>query len=208
MRLSIQGNANAIVKDLKIVNKDIQRAATTTALNKTNDKIFSRSVRQVANATGIPRKYLVGQKAGVTKTGRVKEKLSGTMRKYRATWRKPTAKTWMGLKKKIPVIKLVRNAKGIGKYAHYAKGSMHGKTAADAFMAKMPTGHEGLFVRQGRARLPIQEVKLDLSSIAQSTISRVGNAIGPKEFEKQFTYDLKRRLKRKGGAVAARRRLN
>lgn len=206
MQASIQGSANDIIKDLGIVNKKIQRAATTTALNKTNDKIFSRSVRQVSNATGVPQKYLRGQKAGVTRGGRTRSRISGTMRKYKATWNKPQAKTWMGLRKKIKVNKLVRSPKGISKYGAYIKGSLHGKSAADAFTATMPSGHTGIFVRKGKARYPVQEVVLDLTQIAQPTISRVGNAIGPREFPKQFTYDLKRRLKRKGGAVAARSR--
>ena len=178
MQISVKGDAADIIRDLGVTQKLANKAAVT-ALNKTNDKIFTQSRRSISKTTGIAQKHIKSK-----------------FKKYRANRFSMSAKTWMGLKTTIPVRRLVKTKRGAGKYIRYLKESLNGKSLDDAFIAKTKSGHIGLFVRKGRQRLPIQEVAIDLSKVASPIIESIGDSIGPKEFKAQFIYDLKRRLKK------------
>lgn len=172
----IEGDAKAVIRDLKVDVPKLQRQATVTALNKTVNKIFAAARRELRAETGVPSKHL-------------------NIRKYPANRNRLRARVWMGFKKKIPLSTLtkVKKYRGKGKYAKYVNGPFSEPT----FKATMRSGHEGFFARSGKSRLPIKELKVDLNEPGTKIIERVGRRIGPSEFKRQFEYDLRRRLKKR-----------
>ncbi|ACN95467.1 phage tail protein [Wolbachia endosymbiont of Carposina sasakii] len=60
----------------------------------------------------------------------------------------------------------------------------------DAFMATMPRGYRGIFKREGKTALPIQEVKLPLEPEASRIIENLVNYEVERIFEKYFTHEL------------------
>lgn len=60
----------------------------------------------------------------------------------------------------------------------------------DAFMATMPRGYRGIFKREGKTALPIQEVKLPLEPEASRIIENLVNYEVERIFEKYFTHKL------------------
>ncbi len=60
----------------------------------------------------------------------------------------------------------------------------------DAFMATMPRGYRGIFKREGKIALPIQEVKLPLEPEASRIIENLVNYEVERIFEKYFTHEL------------------
>ncbi len=60
----------------------------------------------------------------------------------------------------------------------------------DAFMATMPGGYRGIFKREGKTALPIQEVKLPLEPEASRIIENLVNYEVERIFEKYFTHEL------------------
>lgn len=199
MQLSVKGDAKAILKDLKIVNKKIQVAATNRALNDANRAVHTRVVKALVASSGVPRRYFIGQRALTLKSGKERKQLKGIAKKYNSNFKTLKASTWLGLKKKIPV----RAVKGWGTNK-YTKKSLAGKSAADAFIARMPTGHEGVFIRSTRSRLPIQEVVFDFSEYGQELVEKVGNRVATKTFLKAFNREMKRRLNQKGNRAFRR----
>jgi len=191
VKLNIEGDVAAVLRDIRFgVPDDIVKPATVTALNKTNSKIGTAFKRSVASATGLKQKDF-------------KRKIKA----YRATRRSVSAKTWIGLRSKIPLSRVASGRRGA-----YLKGTLLDVSAADAFTATVGSGrHEGVFVRSPKAatasgrdsrgrlrrgRLPIQEVKLDLSRVAPQLLKKAGDSVGEKEFQQQFAFELKRRLRR------------
>ena len=194
MRLGIQGTVDRVTSDLVFAVPKLTKASTVTALNKTNSKIGTGFRRKLASETGVSQKHF-------------KKKI----RNYRATYRRMSAKQFMGLRSSVPLARLVKGSRkgGLQKYEKLISESLNGRSAADAFLAKMPTGYEGIFVRSSRSdnkagrdkngrlkrgRLSIVEVRVRFDKVAPGVLERVGNQIGPAEFERQFIYDLRRRL--------------
>ncbi|MCP5017262.1 MAG: hypothetical protein GY938_18640 [Ketobacter sp.] len=196
----INGDTKQIIRDLRVVNKKVQRAATNRALNDTNRAIHTRVVRGMVASSGVPRRFFVGQTAKTLKSGRERKQIKGIIRKYNSTFKTMKASTWFGLQKKIPVISLV----GWGSNK-YTKKSLHGKSAQNSFMAVMPdTGHRGIFVRKGRRRLPIQEVVYDFSEYGQDLVEKVGKRLATKTFKRIFTREMKARINRKNSKAYRR----
>lgn len=191
--LSIQGTIDEVNRDLAFAVPALSKAATVTALNKTNSKINTAFRRKLASETGVSQKHFKRR-----------------VKLYRARYNRLTAKTFMGLRASVPLARLVKGGK-LGKYEKLITESLNGKSAADTFLAKMPTGYEGIFVRNNRAagksgrdkngqvkrgRLPITEVVARFDKIAPGVLDRVGVTVGPEEFRNQYVYDMRRRLER------------
>ncbi|AGJ98562.1 Putative minor tail protein z [Wolbachia endosymbiont of Drosophila simulans wNo] len=82
-------------------------------------------------------------------------------------------------------------ASTIGKIQKTRRGSKVGKHEfIGGFAAVMPKGNSGMFKREGRAALPIKEVKLPLEPEASRIIENLVNY----EVEKVFTKFFKREL--------------
>ncbi len=189
----IEGDAKQIIKDLGVVNKKVQRAATNSALNITNRAIHTRVVKGITAQSGVPRRFFVGQTAKTLKSGKERKQIKGVIKKYNSNFKRMKASTWFGLKKRVPVIALAKWGPN-----QYTKQTLHGKSAADSFEATVGRGHRGIFVRKGRERLPIQEVAYDFSEVGQELVSKVGDRVAKKTFIKAFTREMKRRINRKG----------
>lgn len=86
-------------------------------------------------------------------------------------------------------------ASTIGKIQKTRRGSKVGKHEfIGGFAAVMPKGNSGMFKREGRAALPIKEVKLPLEPEASRIIGNLVNY----EVEKVFTKFFERELSYKG----------
>ncbi len=86
-------------------------------------------------------------------------------------------------------------ASAIGKIQKTRRGSKVGKHEfIGGFAAVMPKGNSGMFKREGRAALPIKEVKLPLEPEASKVMRDLVNY----EVEKVFTKFFERELSYKG----------
>lgn len=82
-------------------------------------------------------------------------------------------------------------ASTIGKIQKTRRGSKVGKHEfIGGFAAVMPKGNSGMFKREGRAALPIKEVKLSLKPEASRIIGNLINYEVEKVFEKFFHREL------------------
>ncbi|WP_177429458.1 phage tail protein [Wolbachia endosymbiont of Nilaparvata lugens] len=82
-------------------------------------------------------------------------------------------------------------ASTIGKIQKTRRGSKVGKHEfIGGFAAVMPKGNSGIFKREGRAALPIKEVKLPLEPEASKVIRDLVNYEVEKVFEKFFERDI------------------
>ncbi|WP_425386563.1 phage tail protein [Wolbachia endosymbiont (group A) of Barypeithes pellucidus] len=80
-------------------------------------------------------------------------------------------------------------ASTIGKIQKTRRGSKVGKHEfIGGFAAVMPKGNSGMFKREGRAALPIKEVKLSLKPEASRIIGNLVNYEVEKVFEKYFIH--------------------
>ena len=182
MQLDIRGNTKQISRDIGITVPKIVTRSKISAMNRATKRVHTEVGREVAKVTGIKPKRLVTQ----------------TLKHYRYNKRSEQARVFYGFRKDIPLSKVVKGKtlRGAGKYSQYLKGTLKGKTLGNAFRATMPSGHQGLFVRKGSKRLPIQEVAINLQEVATPILARVGNKIGPAEFERRFYHELNRHLAR------------
>ncbi|WP_410530006.1 phage tail protein [Wolbachia endosymbiont (group A) of Cydia strobilella] len=86
-------------------------------------------------------------------------------------------------------------ASTIGKIQKTRRGSKVGKHEfIGGFAAVMPKGNSGMFKREGRAALPIKEVKLSLEPEASRIIGNLVNYEVKKVFEKFFERDITRNI--------------
>uniref|UniRef100_UPI00333EF86D phage tail protein n=1 Tax=Wolbachia endosymbiont (group B) of Pilophorus perplexus TaxID=3066160 RepID=UPI00333EF86D len=84
----------------------------------------------------------------------------------------------------------------IGKIQKTRRGSKVGKHEfIGGFAAVMPKGNSGMFKREGRAALPIKEVKLPLEPEGSRIIKDLVNYESEREFEKYFKHELNYILK-------------
>ncbi|WCR59622.1 MAG: hypothetical protein PG978_001070 [Wolbachia endosymbiont of Ctenocephalides felis wCfeF] len=87
-------------------------------------------------------------------------------------------------------------ASTIGKIQKTRRGSKVGKHEfIGGFAAVMPKGNSGMFKREGRAALPIKEVKLPLEPEGSRIIKDLVNYESEREFEKYFKHELNYILK-------------
>ncbi|WP_265023389.1 phage tail protein [Wolbachia endosymbiont (group A) of Epistrophe grossularia] len=108
-------------------------------------------------------------------------------------------------RKRLKIIKASRNtltalvkanlydvrASSIGRMKERKKGAEIGKyQITGAFIATMPRGYKGVFKREGRTALPIQEIKLPLEPEGSRIIKDLVNYEVEKVFEKFFYREL------------------
>jgi hypothetical protein len=124
------------------------RTALTRTLNRTIASTRQFMVNQMSAETGIP--------------ALIVEKKLRTIRAEDSTPEaEVTARTRAG-SKRIPILQL--RARQVGRGPTVPGGVVfqfagETKTIGDAFIARMPTGHRGVFSRTGRRRVPIIEEK-------------------------------------------------
>ena len=94
----------------------------------------------------------------------------------------------VGLSKGSGVIK----AKQLGSVTQNASGVRAGRRQFDrAFLATMPNGHQGVFRRRGKARLPIQEVQLVVTGKMKQVMDDLASGPAFKQFELIFERELR-----------------
>lgn len=194
--LNIAGSSRHIVRDLRARQPKLIKSATVTAMNRANSKVFTEAKREIRSETGIPLKHF-------------KKKL----KKYNAKRNKMRARVWMGLNNVIKLSAVNTGKKVQGKWTKYVTGSLEGQSISNAFRAKLPSGHQGIFVRKRSAssasgtdskgrprkgRLPIQEVVLQISDAAARAVKSAGDKHARKAFEKAFRHEVQRRQKNIG----------
>ncbi len=165
-------------KDIKLVEKQIMALAVPAALNKTAGKANTLTKRGIAGQLGIAQKHFKHR-----------------VRFFRASKRKWVVKGWAGFKTKIPVSKIMTDAKG----KRYATTKL-GIDSNRLFVAKMPQGHAGIYYRKTKKRFPIQEVQIDISEPVKQHLPRNYKEKFKTEFRKLFAHEMQWRLNKKYGS--------
>ncbi len=175
--INIKSDIKGLTKVLTGIQRKIIPLAVPAAMNKTVTRINTQVRRAIATELGVPQKV-------------IKSKI----KVFRATKRNWDASNWVGLRSSIPVSKVFHSAK---KQINYAKGRMN-IAANKLFGATMPTGHQGVFYRKTKKRLPIQEVMIHLDEVAPPILIRLGQQIAGEKFRALLAHELNWRLRRVG----------
>lgn len=142
MHITVTMDAQALLKMLHVVPKEVIPIATARALNKTATSAKSVAVKTVAIQIGIAQKA-VRPFVQLQKASRVCL----------------DAVLFVAKDKRLPLIKIdpraQQNATGV---TYRGSGGMR-RSLPHAFIATMPSGHLGIYARKpGAARLPIREL--------------------------------------------------
>lgn len=175
VELRINGNSSAVLHDIGRVVPELARGAAVMALNKANQRVGTEFRRRLAAATGIRQKTL-----------------RQTIRQYKAGRGRMLARTWMGLDRRIPMSEVLKG-KGTAIPDIYAQLLEQGPTGSKPFKLG---NRRGLYVRHGRKRLPVRQLKLTLQEVAPPILREVGDSIAAAEFQREFSRQLRRALAR------------
>ena len=138
MQISVKSNLDALALDLRLFRTDLVDQATVSALNKTAAKLKTEASRQIREAGYRLKARDVGANLGVIRAN--KGMLKSGVR---------------AVGKPLPLILFLVRATHEGVVVNI-KGTQ--KLIRHAFVAKMASGHEGIFARKGTSRLPIDEL--------------------------------------------------
>lgn len=116
------------------------KLATVRTLNRLADSVNSKAASEIARDLGLKNKDV---------------KAALRISKARGSEQTPQAEV-IATGKRIPLIAFA--ARQVRRGVSYRIGSAGRKTAAGKFIAKMRSGHEGVFGRRGKSRLPIDEL--------------------------------------------------
>ena len=173
IRFGIKSNSSQIAKLLRKAARDNPRAAAL-ALNRTANTVRSAAVKSIAADIGVKQKIV----------------RKGLFKIKRATVSRLTAEI-PATGKRIPVIDL--SARQTGQGVTYQHGRQR-ETIIGAFIARMRSGHTGVFKRRGTTRLPIDERFgpsigfVLLNRQIQRTLRTVVSDRFPKEFHRAVTF--------------------
>ncbi|WP_264731786.1 MULTISPECIES: phage tail protein [unclassified Wolbachia] len=156
-------NTGSIVQSIDTERKKVEKA-TVRALNKTAIWLKSKTAKEISEEKKI--------------------KLS-LIRKRLRIFKAKTSRLEVLIRANLYDIR----ASAIGKIQKTRRGSKVGKHEfIGGFAAVMPKGNSGMFKREGRAALPIKEVKLPLEPEASRIIGNLVNYEVEKVFEKYFIH--------------------
>lgn len=185
----------------KVLPKQMERARISS-MNKATAKSFTEVVKKIRTEIPIPAAVLKGSKARGTR---------GKIKKFNYTRATQRSRLWMALSG-IPLAKVFtgkRAKTGVAKYQRYLGGTLQGRSAADAFIATMPTGHRGVFVRKANAaasggrdkhgrlrkgRFGIQEVAINVRKVGLKRMKAIEESFIFPEFKKEYERQLQRRF--------------
>ena len=180
LKFSFETDAPELAKLIREVAENALPSEAAKGVNKTMTFIANETATAISAETGIARNL-------------VKRRIKA-LKRFRASPKRLTASGFMG-EVEFPVGKLTPKPRKAGSGVTY-------KTVAGqavnprAFFAKMPSGRKSAYVRKGGGRLPIKEVKLDISKIMRRHLNRVLNTKAPEYMEKVFFEDMEKRVKR------------
>ncbi|WP_264328461.1 phage tail protein [Wolbachia endosymbiont (group A) of Andrena hattorfiana] len=167
MRINVEvsGSIEKVMQSIDAERKKVEKA-TMRALNKTANWLKSKAAKEISEEKKtkltIMRKRLRIFKA---RTSRLEVLIRANLYDMRASFIGSMRQTKRGTK--------------IGKHEFIG-----------AFTATMPRGNSGVFRREGRKALPIQEVKLELEPEASKIIKELVNYETEGIFEKCFEREL------------------
>ncbi|WP_338405929.1 phage tail protein [Wolbachia endosymbiont (group A) of Longitarsus flavicornis] len=172
MRINIEvtGSIEKVMQSIDAERKKVEKA-TMRALNKTALWLKTQAAKEISEEKKI--------------------KLT-IMRKRLRIFKARTSRLEVLIRANLYDIK----ASSMGKMRQTKRGTKIGKHEfIVAFMATMPRGNSGVFRREGRTALPIQEVKLALEPEASKIIKELVNyeteGIFEKYFERELNYIVK-----------------
>lgn len=152
--------------------------AMARALNRGISAARTVMVREVARDMGLKAGDVRGQMRLVEATsGRLEAKLSSS--------RKRLGLIKFGAKGPVP-------SRGKGRGVTYRIGQGGRRRIPDAFITTMPGGHEGVFVRLGKARLPIKELFGPSLGHVFAKYYDQGAARAQEQFETTLAHELRR----------------
>ncbi|MFP3015782.1 MAG: phage tail protein [Wolbachia sp.] len=161
--IKISNNINEIISNIERKEQKIKLAAIK-ALNKTALWLKAQAAKEISEEKKI--------------------KLS-LIRKRLRIFKAKTSRLEVLIRANLYDIR----ASAIGKIQKTRRGSKVGKHEfIGGFAAVMPKGNSGMFKREGRAALPIKEVKLPLEPEASRIIGNLVNYEVEKVFEKYFIH--------------------
>jgi len=184
MYLSVKGDFEKIKKDLQLTERKLIARARQAALRKTGTEIRKETLKKTASDMGLAQKFI-----------RKRIKIFSNPR------RKSVA-VWFGLQK-IRLVSITSQLKPRAA-ARFMKN-----VQGQPFMATMPSGHTGWYIRKAGSRhkpgkrknphkpeLPIEEVAIDFSVQGARNLQTVGDRTGPRVFPDAFVKALEKQLAR------------
>lgn len=164
MRINVEVTGS-IIQSIDAERKKVEKA-TVSALNKTANRLKLQAAREISEEKQI--------------------KLSLMRKRLRIIKAKTNS-----LEVLIRANLYDMRASSIGIMRETKRGTKTGNHEfIGAFTATMPRGYKGAFKREGRAALPIKEVKLSLEPEASRIIGNLVNYEVEKVFEKFFHREL------------------
>lgn len=125
--VNVRSNINEVLMDLQAASREMQEIAVVRALNRTADQVRTQASRAVRDAG-------YNLKAATIKANiKIKRATAGNLRATVVASGRP-----------IPLIQYGARQTGKGVTVNVQKGR---KLIAGAFIATMPSGHKGVFVR-------------------------------------------------------------
>lgn len=201
--LKVSGDVNAVVRQLRDIDRRIVPRVTARALNYSVARIKSASIASIAAQAGIPRGALTGKKAGAA--GSTKRRASRFIIRGRANAAKQFV-DFIAL-----VLPVLSSAVGRPKAAPDYGGAFAGQYFwKGGFVQRMRSGHAGVFKRthpsrrvgpgarsrpHERGALPVQEQTVRIEPMASTTIRRHLNLTGRPAFTREFRRLLMLRLR-------------
>jgi len=171
LNLKITMDKKALDKALKDIPSKVAKPASVTAINKALKVSKKKLIRNVSKTSGVPSKLI-----------KIKTVLYKASKKFNA------GLLWINLSP-VPLIKL-------GRATERGTGIRVGRrTVKGGFIVHMKSGHEGVFVRRGKDRLPIDEQKLKIKRAGLRAALRL-RLLLPREFMKVYVPEVERRLAR------------
>lgn len=181
--LDIDSNVAEVANLLAEIGDKIIKDAHVAATNKAITKARTQIRKEVAAETGVPSKELA-KRFKVT----------------RATKRVPRAALFIGT---MPVAAIKLKAKAIASGGVSYRGGPSGRIKnKSAFIERMPSGHEGVFVRRGKSRLPITEQRVPIINAARSAADKQVRTVLPQQHRRIYNAEFNFRV---GRAIDKRR---
>ncbi|MBA8757912.1 phage tail protein [Wolbachia pipientis] len=163
--IEVTDNINKVIKSVNAERKKVEKAAVS-ALNKTALWLKTQAAKEVS------------------KEKRIQLNL---MRKRLRIFKARTSRLEVLIRANLYDIR----ASSIGSMRETKRGTKIGKHEfIGAFTATMPRRNSGVFRREGRTALPIQEVKLALEPEASRIIENLVNDEVEEVFKKFFEHEL------------------
>lgn len=202
-RLDVRADVRDATRELSRLQRQVVPQITARALNYAVARIRTASVARISAEAGIPKSALLGKKAGALGT---RKRASRFVVKGKAT----ATKRYIGIV--ALVLPVLSSAVGTLRQA----GAYGGAFARQyfwrgAFVARMDSGHRGVFARttptrpvgkdarkkpMERGSLPIKEQTVNIEPLASTTIRRHLELTGRPAFNREFRRLLALRLRR------------